>query len=94
MRKQGYNFLIEHIRGISGDEARYGIAILQPERGIKKCKIRKLTVEYLLSNAEIVLICPKSCCGCGRKDVCMDEFVLQIIEKYNDKTQRSNSHLI
>ena len=67
MRKQIYNFLVEHIRGISGDEARYGIAILQPDRGIKKCKIRKLTVEYLLSNAEIVIICPKSCGRCGRK---------------------------
>jgi hypothetical protein len=83
MRKQGSNFLVEHIKGLSSDEARYGIATVQPNRGIKKCRIRNIWVEYLITDLDIVLIAPKPCRICEQLDGCTEDFVLQVIEKYN-----------
>lgn len=91
MRNQDHNFLKEHIRGLS-DDACYGIATVQPDR--KKCRIRNLTVEYLLDKSEIVLFCPKACNRCERKDACTDEFALKILEKYNEEHQDSDNYRI
>ncbi len=75
---------MEFIRDISGESARFGIATVQPNRAIRKCKIRNLRVEYFLSDSAVVLITPKSCGNCQETDECTDDFILQIIEKYND----------
>ena len=75
---------MEDIKGISGEDTRYGIATVQPNRALKKCRIRNLRTEYFLSEASVFLVFPKCCAACDRIDECSDDFVLQIIEKYND----------
>ena len=92
MRKQGSNFLVEHIKGLSSDEARYGIATVQPNRGIKKCRIRNIWVEYLITERDIVLIAPKPCRICEQIDGCTEDFVLHVIEKYNNRQDKSGTH--
>jgi hypothetical protein len=74
--------LVENI-GRSLDDSRYGIATVQPNRAIKKCRIRNLRVEYIISESAIILTLPKSC----KKCVCTDDFILQIIEKIANKGQ-------
>ncbi len=78
-------FLVEDIKEITGEDAKYGIAILQPNRALKKCKIRSLWVEYFLGTFAVFLVTPKPCRACDRMDDCSDDFVLQIIEKSNEK---------
>ncbi len=74
-------FLAENVKGNSDKDAKYGIATVQPNRAIRKCRIRNLRVEYFLSAIEVLLVTPKSCAICDRKDDCTDDFVIQIIEK-------------
>ena len=85
---------MEYTEGVSGEGARYGIANLQPNRAIKKCKIRNLTVEYFLSEIAVFLITPKPCSFCERRDECTDDFVEQIIEKYNDRHPESDAYFL
>ncbi len=72
--------MVESIKGISCGNARYGIATVAPNRAIRKCRIRKLRIEYYLSKSAVVLVIPKSC-GVCRNDDCIDDFILQIMEK-------------
>jgi hypothetical protein len=78
--------LVENI-GRFLDDSRYGIATVQPNRAIKKCRIRNLRVEYIISESAIILTLPKSCKKCGCMDDCTDDFILQIIEKIANKGQ-------
>ena len=68
-------------KGKSCDELRYGITTVQPNRAIKKCRIRNLLIGYYLSEVAVVLVIPKSCGQCERTDDCTDDFILQIMEK-------------
>jgi hypothetical protein len=85
---------IEGIEGICGEDARFGIANVQPNRALKKCRIRILRVEYFLTKAAVFLIPPKHCSVCDRRDVCTDDFVLQIIEKYNANNKDSAAYYL
>ncbi len=78
--------MVENI-GRSLDDSKYGIATVQPNRAIKKCRIRNLRVEYIISESAIILTLPKSCKKCGCIDDCTDDFILQIIEKMANKGQ-------
>jgi hypothetical protein len=76
--------LVELIKDdVIGEDARYGIATVQPNRALKKCRIRNLRVEYFLSEVAIFLVEPIACRYCDRSIECSDDFVLQIIEKQN-----------
>jgi hypothetical protein len=75
--------LAEFIDHLIDAHSKYGIAAIQPNRALKKCKTRKLIVEYFLSEIGVFFITPKPCVQCDRKNECTDDFVLQIIEKYN-----------
>ena len=66
------------LKGIKG---RYGIAAVRPNRALKKCRIRRLWIEYFQSDIAITLVVPKGCVLCSRCDECSDDFILQIIEK-------------
>lgn len=63
------------------DEARFGITTVKPNRAIKKCRIRSLLIEYIISDTAVILTIPKSCGECERMDECTDDFILQIMEK-------------
>lgn len=76
--------LIEFIKGITGEDARYGIANVEPNRALKICKIRKMRVEYFLTKIAVVLVTPKPCASCDRMDYCTQDFIEQIVQKYND----------
>ena len=67
--------------GKSFDDSRYGIATVKPNRAIKKCRIRSLRIEYIISEAAVILTLPKSCGKCPCMDDCTDDFIIQIIEK-------------
>lgn len=74
--------------------ARFGIATVQPNRALKKCKIRLLRIEYFLLQTAVVISVPKSCGTCDRKDVCADEFVLQIIEKLQTQHRTTDTNFL
>lgn len=76
--------MIEFIKGITGEDARYGIANIEPNRALKICKIRKMRVEYFLTKIVVVLVTPKPCAKCKRMDYCTQDFIEQIVQKYND----------
>jgi len=63
------------------EHAKYGIATVQPNGAIRKCRIRNLRVEYFLSPIEVLLVTPKSCAVSDKKNDCTDDFVIQIIDK-------------
>lgn len=69
------------IRGRNFDDARFGITTVKPNRSIKKCQIRSLLIEYIISDTAVILTIPKSCGECECMDKCTDDFILQIIEK-------------
>ncbi len=83
-------FLNEFVEGIS-DDARYSIALVRPNKVIKKCRIREIWVEYFLSRIAVFLVTPACCKNCNRMDECSDEFTLQIIEKYNQHYPNSDT---
>jgi hypothetical protein len=78
--------LVENI-GRSLDNSTYGIATVQPNKAIRRCRIRKLRIEYIISENAIILTLPKSCEKCRCMDDCTDDFILQIIEKIANKGQ-------
>jgi hypothetical protein len=88
------NFLVEFIKDAIDQNAKYGIATVKPSRATKKCMIRKLRVEYFLTDYAIFLITPKSCSACERVDECADEFILQIIQKFNARHKDSEQYFI
>jgi|GEM_PF-1180089 len=83
--------LVETVKGAS-DDSRYGITTVQPNRALKKCRIRSLLVEYVINRSVVVLTIPRSCGACERIDDCTDDFIIQIIEKTNPKMQDSNTN--
>lgn len=84
--------MVELFRG-TFDDARYGIANVQPSRAVKKCRIRSLTVEYCLSKIAVFLAVPKGCVNCEKQDVCTDDFAEQIIQKYNEQHKDSDEFM-
>jgi hypothetical protein len=86
--------LVEFIKGTIDENAKYGIATVKPSRATKKCKIKKLRVEYFLTDYAIFLVTPKSCSSCERADECADEFILQIIQKFNAHHNDSEQYFI
>jgi len=66
-------------------KARFGIATVQPNRAIKKCKIRNLRINYFLDNAAVILSVPKACRNCSKQGRCADDFVAQIVKKYEKR---------
>jgi hypothetical protein len=79
--KQGV-FLVE-LKDMISNGAKFGIATIKPNHTIKKCRIRNLNVEYFLFETAVLLITPKACLFCERENCCTDDFITQIIEKYN-----------
>lgn len=71
----------ESIKGVSCDKPIFGILTAEPNRAIKRCRIRKLRMEYYLTESAVVLVIPKSCSACSRSEECIDDFILQIIER-------------
>jgi hypothetical protein len=84
--------LAETIKGSSYEKVRYGITKVQPNRALKKCRIRNLLIEYLISGSAIVLTVPRSCSVCDRIDYCTDDFIIQIIDKLSQKPEESRTH--
>lgn len=84
--------MVELIKDVIDDDARYGIATVQPNRALKKCRIRNLRVEYFLSEVAIFLVGPRACQLCDRNFECSDDFVLQILEKQNGLNYSSSSN--
>lgn len=74
---------MEFVKDLTGIEGRFGIATVQPNRALKKCRIRNLRVEYFQSDYAVTLIVPKACTLCQRGDECSDDFIFQIMEKNN-----------
>jgi hypothetical protein len=85
---------VEFVKGAIDENAKFGISAVKPNRAIKKCKIRNLLVEYFLTDYAIFLITPKSCGACERIDECEDDFVLQIIEKFNSRHKDSDQYFV
>ncbi len=80
-------------KGVSCDDTVYGIATVQPNRAIKKCRIRNLRIEYYLSEIAVVLVIPKSCGVCDRAEECTDDFIMQIIEKSSGRKENSGREI-
>ena len=80
--------MVESIKDVSYDTT-YGIATVQPNRAIKKCRIRNLRIEYFTNDISTVLTIPRSCGKCDRMDECTDDFILQIIERLTKKPDSS-----
>ena len=78
-------------KGVSCDDTKYGKATVQPNRAIKKCRIRNLRIEYYVNEAAILLVIPKSCGDCSRADYCTDDFIIQIIEKDSERNKGSDA---
>ncbi len=85
---------MEFTKGLIDEHARFGIATVEPNRAIKKCKTRKLRVEYFLCEIAVLLVEPKSCVFCDRRDECSEDFIFQIIEKYNDRNKHSDAYYL
>jgi hypothetical protein len=75
--------LVESIRDLLGEDSRFGIANVHPNRAVKKCRIRNLRIEYYMTDSAIVLIEPDVCSTCEVQSFCADEFAQQIILKQN-----------
>jgi hypothetical protein len=75
-------FVVEFIKGIVGEDARFGIATVQPDRSVKKCRIRNLRIEYFIAPNTVMPIIPKSCEDCESFVECVEDFAWQIVKKY------------
>ena len=64
-------------------DRRFGIANVEPNRALKKCRVRKLVIEYFISDMAIIIVTPKPCRNCERRDECSNDFIFQIMEKQN-----------
>lgn len=87
-------FLVEFVKGAIDENAKYGISTVKPNRAIKKCKTRNLIVEYFLTDYAIFVITPKACGDCERIDECEDDFVLQIVEKFNSRRKDADQYFV
>jgi hypothetical protein len=81
------SFLVESIKDVLCDSI-YGIAMVQPDHAVKKCRIRRMLIEYYLNEFAVILVIPRSCGNCEKVDDCTDEFIIQVIEKF----RKNNSH--
>ncbi len=82
--------MVESVRDVSCDDTTYGIATVQPNRAIKKCRIRNLRIEYVTSEFVTMLTIPRSCGNCERMDECTDDFILQIMEKMSGNKKNTD----
>lgn len=73
--------MVESVKGISFDNTILGITTVKPNHSIKKCRIRKLRIEYHITKTAVILVLPKSCGDCNKRVDCTDDFIIQIIEK-------------
>lgn len=78
---------MEFIKETVGDDARYGIITVQPERAVKRCRIRKLRIGYFLSQIAVMPILPESCEDCESFFACAQSFGEQIVLKYLERHQ-------
>ncbi|XHH09712.1 MAG: hypothetical protein ACFCUE_03550 [Candidatus Bathyarchaeia archaeon] len=85
---------MEFIRGVIDSNARFGIAVIRPDNRTKKCRIRRLRVEYFLTNYAIFLVTPQPCMKCDRIEACEDDFILQIIEKFNANHRNQEQYFL
>jgi hypothetical protein len=74
------------------DDSRYGITTVKPNRAFKKCRIRNLRIEYIISDMAVILTIPRSCGKCECMDDCTDDFILQIIEKLSGNQMPPETH--
>ena len=74
------------------DDSRYGITTVKPNRAFKKCRIRNLLIEYIISDMAVILTIPRSCGKCECMDDCTDDFILQIIEKLSGNQMPPETH--
>ncbi|MCL2359747.1 MAG: hypothetical protein LBH74_05975 [Nitrososphaerota archaeon] len=78
---------MESIKDVISDSI-YGIATVQPDHAVKKCRIRRMLIEYYLNEVAFILVIPRSCGDCEKVDDCTDEFIIQIIEKFRKNNSR------
>ncbi len=88
-KSQGTTFLGELFKELVEAKAKYGITTVQPNRAIKKCKIRNLRIDYFLGNVAVILAMPKACRNCPKEGRCADDFVAQIAKKYRERHEGS-----
>jgi hypothetical protein len=79
----GENFLEEFFEKRLCEDARLGIANVEPNRALKKCSVRKLIIEYYLSEIAVIIVTPKPCRNCEKRDECSNDFIFQIMAKQN-----------
>jgi len=84
--------LIDLFKDIIDDDAKYGITTVQPNRAIRKCRIRNLRMEYFLTTNAVIIAAPKVCGKCDRLEECTNDFVEQIVQKYNQRHKDSDGH--
>lgn len=75
-------------------DARFGIAYVEPNRALKKCRVRKLTIEYYLSEMAVIIVTPKPCRNCAKRDECSNDFIFQIMEKQNISPMGSEANFM
>jgi hypothetical protein len=85
---------LEFIRGVIDSDARFGIALVRPSRANKKCRIRRIRIEYFLTNYAIFLVTPQPCVKCDRIEACEDDFLMQIIEKFNANHKNQEQYFL
>lgn len=85
---------MEFIKGVIDSDARFGIALVHPNSATKKCRIRRLRIEYFLTNYAVFLVTPQSCLKCDRIEACEDDFILQIIEKFNANDKNNERYFL
>ena len=84
--------MIDLFKNIIDDDAKYGITTVQPNRATRKCRIRNLRIEYFLTKIAVILAAPKVCGKCERVDLCTNDFVEQIVHKYNERHRDSDGY--
>ncbi|MDR1992550.1 MAG: hypothetical protein LBQ98_03490 [Nitrososphaerota archaeon] len=73
---------MEAIKDVIPDSV-YGIATVQPDHAVKRCRIRKMRIEYYLNEFAIILVIPHSCGKCEKTNDCTNDFIMQITNKFN-----------
>ena len=69
-------------------DAIYGVAMVQPCRAIRKCRIRKLRIEYFISRNSVLPVVPRSCERCESFLDCINNIAQQIVKKFVDNQKR------
>ena len=86
------SFLEEFFEKDFCEDRRFGIANVEPNRALKKCKVRKLAIEYFISEMAIIIVTPKPCRNCEKRDECSNDFIFQIIAKQSVNPMGSETH--